>query len=258
MGGGSWRAADGDRELVVSLLAEHCATGRLSMIEFEDRTALAYGAKTYDDLDRCLADLPALPALRTPPPVERPSRPRTGLRRPFPAWVTLAAAAVAFVIGQSDGDDAEYYGSPADASFEEGPSVTGPPLPAPGPLPVPGLEQPADLAAAEAGVRASYSEAFSASNDRLMRAAAVEGGALDAAYDEAAANFPEQTATVSVTTRGIVFVSPTEAVLDYELFYSGGPTLGPAQGRSVFVDGRWKVARDTVCGVLTIAGATSC
>jgi hypothetical protein len=54
----SLRASDGDRELVVNLLNEHTAAGRLTLSEFEDRVTAAYAAQTLADLDRTLIDLP--------------------------------------------------------------------------------------------------------------------------------------------------------------------------------------------------------
>ena len=43
---------------VAQLLADAAAAGRLPMTEYEARLTKAYGAKTYDDLERLSADLP--------------------------------------------------------------------------------------------------------------------------------------------------------------------------------------------------------
>ena len=51
-------AADTDRMQVAQLLADAAASGQLPMTEYEQRLSKAYGAKTYDDLDRLSADLP--------------------------------------------------------------------------------------------------------------------------------------------------------------------------------------------------------
>jgi hypothetical protein len=51
-------AADTDRFQAAQLLADAAAAGRLPMTEYEERLTKAYGAKTYDELDRLSADLP--------------------------------------------------------------------------------------------------------------------------------------------------------------------------------------------------------
>lgn len=52
------RASDGDRERVAELLRDHCADGRLSFDELEERLERVYGARTYADLRPLTADLP--------------------------------------------------------------------------------------------------------------------------------------------------------------------------------------------------------
>lgn len=51
-------AADTDRMQVAQLLADAAAAGRLPMTQYEERLTRAYGAKTYDELERLSADLP--------------------------------------------------------------------------------------------------------------------------------------------------------------------------------------------------------
>ena len=60
------RAADADRAAVVTRLDESLADGRLSLAEYEDRSARAHAAVTYGDLAELTADLPrpASPAPR--------------------------------------------------------------------------------------------------------------------------------------------------------------------------------------------------
>jgi hypothetical protein len=52
------RASDADRDLVAEQLREHCATGRLTMAEFDERLERCYAAQTYGDLDQLVEDLP--------------------------------------------------------------------------------------------------------------------------------------------------------------------------------------------------------
>jgi hypothetical protein len=51
------RASDADRELIVSVLHEACADGRLTVAEHEERLERAYQAKTLGELAELTADL---------------------------------------------------------------------------------------------------------------------------------------------------------------------------------------------------------
>jgi len=64
------RASDTDRERTVVLLREHAVDGRLTLEEFTERMAGAYAARTSDELDELLGDLPTgrpVPATRRLP-----------------------------------------------------------------------------------------------------------------------------------------------------------------------------------------------
>lgn len=58
-GPGGIRASDAEREDVVSQLAEHATTGRLTLAELDERMSQAYSATTRGELDRLVADLPS-------------------------------------------------------------------------------------------------------------------------------------------------------------------------------------------------------
>ena len=106
------RASDQERENVVSVLRDAFTDGRLTYDEFEERTAAAYGAKTWTDLRELTCDLPAQPLLGigldhqpredgsalAQPPAVRPRR--AGHDRPFDrllpvlfVWILISAAA---------------------------------------------------------------------------------------------------------------------------------------------------------------------
>jgi hypothetical protein len=53
----SW-ASDDDRIQVAQLLSEAASHGRLTLSEYETRLSQAYGAKSYDQLERLTDDLP--------------------------------------------------------------------------------------------------------------------------------------------------------------------------------------------------------
>jgi len=53
------RASDAEREQAVGRLREATAEGRLTLEEFSERVESAYAAKTHEDLEELLDDLPA-------------------------------------------------------------------------------------------------------------------------------------------------------------------------------------------------------
>jgi hypothetical protein len=52
------RAADADREAVADTLRAAAREGRIDFAELEERVGRAYGARTYDELDALVTDLP--------------------------------------------------------------------------------------------------------------------------------------------------------------------------------------------------------
>lgn len=66
------RASDIDREHVADRLRTAAGDGRLSFDELDERLGVAYGAKTYAELEPLVADLPDVPAARHPAPLPSP------------------------------------------------------------------------------------------------------------------------------------------------------------------------------------------
>ncbi len=56
-------ASDAERGAVADALQSHCATGRLAVEELEQRLAAALSARTVDQLERLVEDLPGRPLL---------------------------------------------------------------------------------------------------------------------------------------------------------------------------------------------------
>ncbi len=56
------RASDEQRDRAAEDIREHFAAGRLSEDELDERVQAAYSAKTQQELDKLMADLPKLPA----------------------------------------------------------------------------------------------------------------------------------------------------------------------------------------------------
>jgi len=73
------RAADVDREAVARRLDAHLSTGRITVAEYEERSARAWAAKTYGELAELTADLPPEPAGH---PVSLAKQPAAAADRP--------------------------------------------------------------------------------------------------------------------------------------------------------------------------------
>lgn len=83
---GELRAADTDREAVAERLRAALEEGRLDLYEYDERLGQAYAARTYDELDGLLADLPR-PVAEQPDPVARSGRSGRRPRPPAPPWL---------------------------------------------------------------------------------------------------------------------------------------------------------------------------
>lgn len=81
---GGIRASDSDRENVVEILRDGYSTGRLTMAEFDERTTLAFAAKTWGELRQLTTDLPQQAKLELSHP--EPDRSAAASKpRPLPA-----------------------------------------------------------------------------------------------------------------------------------------------------------------------------
>jgi hypothetical protein len=105
---GGIRASDADREHIVEILREAYSTGRLTLDEFDERTTLAFAAKTWGGLRDLTRDLPRQARLEIPQPEPqiKPARdkplpvsappPRRGLSPMLPIlviWLGIALTA---------------------------------------------------------------------------------------------------------------------------------------------------------------------
>ncbi|MFC4004904.1 DUF1707 domain-containing protein [Prauserella oleivorans] len=88
------RASDADRDRVVATLRRHVGDGRLSLDEFSERAASAYRARTRDELNELMRDLPPLDP---PAPRSMPLR-----RMPMLIWIFLAALLGAALLTAAD------------------------------------------------------------------------------------------------------------------------------------------------------------
>jgi len=92
----SLRASDADREAVTERLRQAAGEGRLEPEELEERLDMALRARTYGELDRVLADLPAKGVSLTRVAVGLPSA-RTALALATRVSVALVVLTLALV-----------------------------------------------------------------------------------------------------------------------------------------------------------------
>ena len=112
---------------------------------------------------------------------------------------------------------------------------------------------PADPAAAKAQVIANWQKFFDYHTAETQAAALLEdgsslGAALALAKQERNQTHIKQGAKVKVVT----FTSPTQASVTYQLLNGTQVLLGAASGVAIYVDGQWKVSKQTFCSLVTL------
>ena len=94
------RIGTAEREQALELLGEHFAAGRLTLVEFEERSGKASAATTRADLDVLFTDLPSVTA-NPPAPAAETAPAKRGLPdrwRDVVAGLTPAVALVLFFV----------------------------------------------------------------------------------------------------------------------------------------------------------------
>ena len=107
-GGGHLRASDADRERVIDALKDAFAQGRLTKSELARRAGQALGSKTYADLARATAGIPAGRAAPAPPRQHAAAPPARRVNWKMIAWVL---SAIIVLPGLGVAFFATYYGS---------------------------------------------------------------------------------------------------------------------------------------------------
>ena len=119
------RVSDAERQAAADRLRAAHAEGRLDLLEYDTRLALAYGAVTYRDLDRLFTDLPAhaahaavapasprpIPPVRVPVPAG-PGAPGvpTALKVLWTVWAfVLLISLTVWTLVSLDNGEAEYF-----------------------------------------------------------------------------------------------------------------------------------------------------
>lgn len=100
---GQLRASDADRHQVAERLRFALDEGRLDLLEYDERLKSTYAARTYDELNDLVADLPAVSAMalrkeQLPAPPPRPGLARrVGGTLAQPAWRSWAGTGVILI-----------------------------------------------------------------------------------------------------------------------------------------------------------------
>jgi hypothetical protein len=107
-GGGHLRASDADRERVIDALKDAFAQSRLTRSELARRAGQALESKTYADLARATAGIPARRAATAPPRQHAAPPPARRVNWKLIAWVL---SAIIVLPGLGVAFFATYYGS---------------------------------------------------------------------------------------------------------------------------------------------------
>jgi hypothetical protein len=130
---------------------------------------------------------------------------------------------------------------------------------APSELPPPGAEQPADPAAARAEIERLFGVRFADRTDEERLANLDDPSGMRDVYEQLRNGpFAEQVLGSRPVFRDLVFLSATRAAVQYETEIPGYPpqAFGEQFGEVVFVDGRWKLTRESVCREVQLAGVS--
>ena len=111
--------------------------------------------------------------------------------------------------------------------------------------------EPASGAAAVAAIKANWQTVFNGKAPIPSRLALVQDGSQVAAFVEAQANtsFGAAAAGSTATITSVTITSPSQATVDYQVLLLGTPLLKHQVGTAVYLDGTWKVAIASFCGL---------
>jgi len=156
------------------------------------------------------------------------------MRAMRPVALLLATAVVALLTGACGGSSSG--GTPSTGS-----STTA------------AATAPADSTTATADIKKLWSTFFAASTPVAKGKALLEDGdqlgpALALAQQVRKSSSIDQRAKVKTVT----FTSPTNADVSYVLYNGKTVLLPSAAGKAVYIDGQWKVSKDTFCALVSL------
>ena len=111
--------------------------------------------------------------------------------------------------------------------------------------------EPTSGPAAVAAITANWKTVFNGKASIPSRLALVQDGPQVAAFVEAQAktSFGAAAAGSTATVTSVTVISPSQATVDYEVLLLGTPLLKNQVGTAVYLDGVWKVAIASFCGL---------
>jgi len=111
--------------------------------------------------------------------------------------------------------------------------------------------EPASGPAAVAAIRANWETVFNGQAPIPRRLALVQDGPQVTAFVEAQAktSFGAAAAGSTATISSVTITSPLQATVHYEVLLLGTPLLKNQVGTAVYLDGVWKVAIASFCGL---------
>ncbi len=111
--------------------------------------------------------------------------------------------------------------------------------------------EPTSGPAAVAAIRANWQTVFNGKASIPSRLALVQDGPQVAAFVEAQAktSFGAAAAGSTATITSVTITSPSRATVDYEVLLLGTPLLKNQVGTAVYLNGVWKVAIASFCGL---------
>jgi hypothetical protein len=111
--------------------------------------------------------------------------------------------------------------------------------------------EPTSGSAAVAAITANWKTVFNGKASIPSRSALVQDGSEVASFVEAQAktSLGAAAAGSTATISSVTITSPTQATVHYEVLLLGTPLLKNQVGTAVYVDGVWKVAIASFCGL---------
>jgi Domain of unknown function (DUF1707) len=105
---GNLRVSDAERDAALGELSQHYQAGRLSTEELDERTSLILAARTGDELEVQLRDLPSLAAPAVAPPPQNRQPWMAAYAAPGIALTVVVLAAIAGVLALSSGHHGDH------------------------------------------------------------------------------------------------------------------------------------------------------
>ncbi len=130
------------------------------------------------------------------------------------------------------------------------PSSAKPASPRPG-VSATTVAEPTTGPAAVAAITANWKTVFNGKAAISSRLALVQDGPQVAAFVAAQAktSFGAAAAGSTATVTSVTITSPSQATVDYEVLLLGTPLLKKQVGAAVYLNGVWKVAITSFCGL---------